>query len=56
MKNWKIVFWAVLFIISLIGFVITITTGRTVAYISTFIAVLFTAWWLIVEIRKAKKK
>lgn len=55
-ENWKIIFWAVLFVIAIIGFVLTLTTGRTVAYISTFIAVIFTAYWLIAEIKKAKQK
>lgn len=54
-KNWKIIIWAVLFVAAVIGFVLTIIKRRTIAYISTFVAMLFTAWWLFVEIKKAKK-
>lgn len=55
-KNRKIVFWAVLFVIAVIGFIATIVIGKKPAYISTAISVVFTAGWLFAEIRKSKKQ
>lgn len=55
-KNWKIVFWAVLFVIAVIGFIATIVIGKKPAYIATAISVVFTAGWLFAEIKKSKKQ
>lgn len=55
-NNWKIVFWAVLFTIAVIGFIATIVIGKKPAYIATAISVVFTAGWLFAEIMKSKQQ
>lgn len=55
-KNWKIIFWAVLFVIAVIGFIATIVMEKKPAYISAPISVIFTAVFLFYEIRKNKKQ
>lgn len=55
MKNWKIVFWAVLFVLSVIALLLALTSERKINLPSAAIAVVFTGWWLIAEIRNNKQ-
>lgn len=53
-KNWKIILWALLFLLSVAGFISSIVLKRTPTILSFFITTLMTGWWLVVEIRKTK--
>lgn len=55
-NNWKIVFWAVLLVIAVIGCIATIVIGKSSAYVAAAISVVFTAVWLVIEIKKSKEQ
>lgn len=52
MKNWKIAFWAVLLALSMVALLLSVTSARKITLPSAVIAVVFTAGWLIAELRK----
>ena len=51
-ENWKILFWALLFALSVIGFISSVVLKRTPTILSFLITTLMTGWWLFVEIGK----
>ena len=55
-KNWKILFWALLFALSVIGFIASIILKRTPTILSFSITMLMTGWWLFVEIRNSRNR
>lgn len=55
-KYWKIVLWASLLVLSVLGFIASIVLKKEATVISLFISTLMAGWWLIVEIRKLRNK
>lgn len=51
-KNWKIIYWTLLLVLSIVGFISSIVLKRTSTILSFFITTLMTGWWLFDEIRK----
>ena len=57
MKKYRnIIFWGILLALSIVAFVISVTSERKLTLLSACVAVLFSAWNLIAEIRMAKQK
>ena len=55
-KNRKILFWALLFVLSVIGFIASVVLKRTPTVLSFLITTLMTGWWLFVEIRNNARR